>query len=1026
MMGSCRGMSSSLQRSGNVSWCVGSESPTSVATALTATATPEEFSPQKHQSTDSGPIPLLLLSQAENTKRTHQVAVTRSHHSHWNQHSSSALYTIDKAPNSPAEEGEDGRKGNVRPPKADNRSKEDQSLLHPEDQGFLLPRSSPVISRRHRPLSWHGGGIDTSAPSSIPSPLDQQCCLAVTSVEDLASNPDHHSAQLQEDKKSRCVSVSSSLYRLLIAGLQLPISGQQGLAEEHRGRSLTSCDASHSSGRKCLIITSVFTVSIRTEQQGGAATVTQASQGYFSKVLMFLLGPPRHEESTLEEEEGALRKIRGEVAGSQGQSQIDKMPTSHQNSRVYEFSSADFRKQIDRDNEALIKLEKRKQVMAEYENRKHDEMMQSRWENCLKKDQDILLQRSLQKQSVAQYQVSQMKEREVLKQKERLQDQRNGQMLRRLDEQHAQKLAHWAEQQRESKMRNLKQRLDDIHERHLYTEKQREIIRSEEQKARLAQIESEQKLLQRKTEQVERFRRLQVPKQIVYDQLAASKKKQATAVALMEEQRMYVVEREAELAKQKKEREETRAAELQSVSAHRKTVIKDKELKKKAEQQRSVGFLQAAKEADRLSLAEEKLKAQKIREERLKADKVNVSLAAEKHGNLQQQKRDQFSAETRPEPTAVKGSHLQQDVQPEHKKLGRKQLQRLQLSDEDPNKIALGHVLLPPISKAAKDILAANNATRKGFGKFFSGEGSSYLSADTSEPLPRYSKAKPSNIKLLQGRNKLEPKQTRNNTLRGCIITNCRNYFSLGKKINNTFLNIILCIFIPESGVDTTLTQRHSPRNAEWLAQQLVLEFKRSWLPSNQPQHGRQSLHSSLQEYEYCRYPVSDFSKQLLASVWHQPLFDLTCVGKTLNSRVKELDKFRELQDQLLGVRKLLKACRFSGRVMTEFEQLPAHLMEQPHLFSMEDLLRVKKGQLVLQAKALLHSSIHHVENCELCLARGFICEFCRERDVIFPFQSDICKRCPACRACFHKHCFLEKKCPKCARIQSRKKRKDP
>uniref|UniRef100_A0A8P4JZJ8 Trichohyalin-plectin-homology domain-containing protein n=1 Tax=Dicentrarchus labrax TaxID=13489 RepID=A0A8P4JZJ8_DICLA len=429
-----------------------------------------------------------------------------------------------------------------------------------------------------------------------------------------------------------------------------------------------------------------------------------------------------------------------EVAGSQGQSQIDKMQTSHQNSRVYEFSSADFRKQIDRDNGALIKLEKRKQVMAE--NRKHDNIMQSRWENCLKKDQEILLKRSLEKQSVAQYQVSQMKEREVLKQEERLQDQRDGQMLRRLDEQHAQELANQAEQQRESKMRNLKQRLDDIHERHLYAEKQREIIRREEQKARLAQIESEQKLLQRKNEQVERFRRLQVPKQIVYDKLAASKKKQATAVALMEEQRIvkYVVEREAELAKQKKERGETRAAELQSVSAYRKTVIKDKELKKKAEQQRSVGFLQAAKEADRLSLAEEKLKAQKIREERLKVDKVNVSLAGEKHAKLQQQKRDQFSAEKSAESTAVKGSHLQQDVQPEHKKLGRKQRQRLQLSVEDPNKIALGQVLLPPISKAAKDILAANNATRKGFGKFFSGEGSSYLSADTSEPLLRYSK----------------------------------------------------------------------------------------------------------------------------------------------------------------------------------------------------------------------------------------------------------------------------------------------
>uniref|UniRef100_A0A4W6CTZ4 Rubicon like autophagy enhancer n=1 Tax=Lates calcarifer TaxID=8187 RepID=A0A4W6CTZ4_LATCA len=148
--------------------------------------------------------------------------------------------------------------------------------------------------------------------------------------------------------------------------------------------------------------------------------------------------------------------------------------------------------------------------------------------------------------------------------------------------------------------------------------------------------------------------------------------------------------------------------------------------------------------------------------------------------------------------------------------------------------------------------------------------------------------------------------------------------------------------------------------------------------------------------WDFGRYPVSDFSKQLLDSVWHQPLFDLTCVGKTLCSRVKELDKFRELQEQLLVIKKLLRACRLSERVMSEFEQLPAHLIsEQPHVFSMDDLLRVKKGQLVAQAKALQHSAISHIENCELCLARGFICEFCRENDIIFPFQRDICRRCP-------------------------------
>uniref|UniRef100_A0A3Q2VRC1 Rubicon like autophagy enhancer n=1 Tax=Haplochromis burtoni TaxID=8153 RepID=A0A3Q2VRC1_HAPBU len=177
--------------------------------------------------------------------------------------------------------------------------------------------------------------------------------------------------------------------------------------------------------------------------------------------------------------------------------------------------------------------------------------------------------------------------------------------------------------------------------------------------------------------------------------------------------------------------------------------------------------------------------------------------------------------------------------------------------------------------------------------------------------------------------------------------------------------------------------------------------------------------------WDFGRYPVSDFSKQLLDSVWQQPLFDLTCVGKNLYSKVKELDRFREVQDQLLGIKKLLKACRLSESVLAELEHLPAHLREQSNLFSMDDLQKVKKGQLVPQAKAVLQSAITHVENCELCLARGFICEFCREKDIIFPFQTDICKRCPECKACFHKKCFVVKKCPKCARIQSRKDRRN-
>ncbi|XP_012638146.2 protein associated with UVRAG as autophagy enhancer isoform X2 [Microcebus murinus] len=176
-----------------------------------------------------------------------------------------------------------------------------------------------------------------------------------------------------------------------------------------------------------------------------------------------------------------------------------------------------------------------------------------------------------------------------------------------------------------------------------------------------------------------------------------------------------------------------------------------------------------------------------------------------------------------------------------------------------------------------------------------------------------------------------------------------------------------------------------------------------------------------LMMWDFRKYHVSNFSKRLLDSIWHQPIFHLPSVSRSLYGKAKELDRVKEIQEQLFHVKKLLKTCRFADSALKEFEQVPRHLTDELHLFSLEDLVRIKKGLLAPTLKNILKASLGHVAGCELCQGKGFICEFCRNTTVIFPFQTTTCRRCSACRACFHKRCFQSSRCPRCVRISARR-----
>ncbi|XP_009999166.1 PREDICTED: uncharacterized protein KIAA0226-like homolog [Chaetura pelagica] len=176
-----------------------------------------------------------------------------------------------------------------------------------------------------------------------------------------------------------------------------------------------------------------------------------------------------------------------------------------------------------------------------------------------------------------------------------------------------------------------------------------------------------------------------------------------------------------------------------------------------------------------------------------------------------------------------------------------------------------------------------------------------------------------------------------------------------------------------------------------------------------------------LLKWDFKKYYVCNFSKHLLDSIWQHPIFNVSCINKALYTKSKELDRVREVQEQLFYLKKLLKTCRFGESVLKEFEQVPSHLTEELHLFSLDDLVKIKRGQLLPLLKDILKSSTSHVDGCELCQAKGFICEFCQSADLLFPYQTAKCKRCTECKTCFHKACFKSGGCPKCLRIAARR-----
>ncbi|KAK0395299.1 hypothetical protein QR680_001213 [Steinernema hermaphroditum] len=164
--------------------------------------------------------------------------------------------------------------------------------------------------------------------------------------------------------------------------------------------------------------------------------------------------------------------------------------------------------------------------------------------------------------------------------------------------------------------------------------------------------------------------------------------------------------------------------------------------------------------------------------------------------------------------------------------------------------------------------------------------------------------------------------------------------------------------------------------------------------------------------------PISRRSKTFIESVADRPLIWLSEVNPKLYAHSATMDNIRRLREKLSLVAMYLLNCKQS--IVEDFQRRlwgKDYLYREIHLYSFSDLINCTSGVLERHLNSLINFAVGHVQNCALCRQKGFICELCQVKQVIYPFQVETTSRCDKCFSVYHKKCFTkESRCPKCAR----------
>ncbi|KAM4731502.1 LOW QUALITY PROTEIN: cilia- and flagella- associated protein 210 [Anableps anableps] len=413
----------------------------------------------------------------------------------------------------------------------------------------------------------------------------------------------------------------------------------------------------------------------------------------------------------------------------------------YQTDRVKELHRALLHTEVLEEREAQTEIKQRMKSAAKDMDKKFLEIITTRDSEALKKEQEKAMQKKLERQAAAEDLKDQIKANEFAREQRKLEIKKDAEEI-----QHLQERYQWEQRMESERQANQRRSLmhahlvnhirdrkfyatrfyniqflyafcvpqDHLNNRALRKEQEAQKQKAEEEQRKLFVSAKEQMTKLRKERERELFSEAQQRRERILNKLTATQQEQA----INEEQRIAkaLAEWEARQAQLQLEEERKKSEMLKSIAAHRELLRKQKEHLDKVAEQETRDALQAKREADKIHVKQQQLKAEKMREEQKKLHDFNVAQMAENRARLQQMKEEEREFE-------AKNTKLSTE----------EEIKFQQYSQSIIRAAAEAKRNLFPLYKAARE------GAGGGHGPVFSGVRPSYLVHDsTGAQMPRY------------------------------------------------------------------------------------------------------------------------------------------------------------------------------------------------------------------------------------------------------------------------------------------------